>query len=296
MKKALVLTFALITACASPGIVRTGVIDSPYITEASGLAPSALRDDRLWLINDGDSPPVIHAIATDGSLAGSIRLGNASNVDWEAIASFRLDGSAWLLVADTGDNNAVREFGTIYVVEEPALADNEETAAEPAWTISFRWPGGPRDCEAVAVDAASEKILLLSKRTVPAELYELPLRPSANDGVVTATRLGDARALPQPTARDLERAVPERNWHWQPTAMDISADGHAAVILTYRAVYYFERTESEAWTTALQRVRAVSPLDGIREAESVALARDGKSVFVTVESPQPPLYRIALHP
>ena len=275
--------------------VLTGRIESAQVTEASGLARSNIRRDRFWVINDGGSPPVLHAVGVDGRNQGTLRIDAARNLDWESAASFELDGKSWLLVADAGDNNAIRNHSTIYVAEEPALENGEDAVASPAWTMSFRWPDGPRDCEAVAVDAGGERILLLSKRTIPAVLYELPLRPD-NAGVITATRLGEVDSLPLPTDRDLERAAAERSWHWQPTAMDISTDAGAAVILTYRAVYHFGRRKGEAWIEALRRPPTIINLEGLREAEAVAFAEDGRSVIVTIEAPSPPLYRVPLRP
>lgn len=234
---------------------------------------------------------MLHAIGVDGRNQGTLHLDEATNLDWEAVASFALDGKPWLLVADAGDNIATRAHSTLYVVEEPALEDGTDAVASPAWTISFRWPGGPRDCEAVAVDVEGERILLLSKRTIPAVLYELPLRSKTTE-VITATRLGAVDSLPQPTARDLERAAPERNWHWQPTAMDIRTG--AAVILTYRAVYYFERNSGEPWIEALLKPPTVISLGDLREAEAVAFAEDGASVILAVEAPSAPLYRVLL--
>jgi len=234
---------------------------------------------------------VLHAIGNDGRDEGSLRLEPAKNLDWESVASFELDGKHWLLVADAGDNDAVREHSTIYVVAEPTLHEREDAVAPPAWTIEFRWPDGPRDCEAVAVDSDGERILLLSKRSIPAELYELPIRPGL-DGAVTAIRLGAVDSLPQPTARDRERASVELDWHWQPTAMDISPDGSSAVILTYRAVYHFERTGGEPWIAALRKPPSMIALEF--EAEAVAFVEDGSSVIVTVESPFAPLYQVPL--
>jgi hypothetical protein len=298
MKKRILTILPLFTACTPtpdntepPTIRQTARIASAEITEASGLAQSTRRLDRLWIVNDGGSPPVLHAIATNGETEGSVTLDPGTNVDWEAMASFELDGKSWLLVADTGDNEAVRDISTIYVVEEPPLTENEHAVLPPAWTFSFRWPDGPRDCEAVAVDIANERILLLSKRAVPAVLYELPLRP-ASDEVITAARLGTVDSLPQPTADDLERAAPERNWHWQPTAMDIARDGSAAVILTYRAVYHFERSNDEPWMDALRKPATVVDLGSIREAEAVVFVDDGRSLLFTVEAPRAPLYRV----
>jgi hypothetical protein len=232
---------------------------------------------------------VLHAVGTDGASEGTLTLHPGANVDWEAMASFELDGRSWLLVADTGDNEADRDVSTIYVIEEPPLAVSKDVARPADWTVSFRWPDGPRDCEAVAVDVQGQRILLLSKRTIPAVLYELPLRPASGD-ILTATRLGLVDSLPQPTAADLERAAPERNWHWQATAMDIAQDGRAAVILTYRAVYYFDRVDDEPWIDALRGPATVVDLNGIREAEAIALAHGGSVVF-TVEARNAPLYR-----
>jgi hypothetical protein len=234
---------------------------------------------------------VLYAIGSDGRDEGSLRLEPATNLDWESVASFELDGKHWLLVADTGDNNAVREHSTIYVVAEPPLHEREDAIAPPAWTIRFRWPDGPRDCEAVAVDIEGERILLLSKRSIPAELYDLPIRPGSSE-VVTATRLGEIDSLPQPTARDIERAPADLNWHWQPTAMDIPADGSAAVILTYRALYHFERTDGEPWIAALRKPPSVIGLEF--EAEAVAFVENGGSVIVTVEASSAPLYQVPL--
>jgi hypothetical protein len=288
----------VISCCAAAdprGPVLVGQIESAEVTEASGIARSTLHSDRFWVINDGGSPPVLHAIGADGRDEGSLQLEEASNLDWEAVASFKLDGKSWLLVADAGDNSAIRDQSKIYVVEEPALKHDEDAIGPLAWTLSFRWPDGPRDCEAVAVDAGGDRILLLSKRTIPAVLYELPLHPETA-GVITATRLGEVDAIPRPTARDLERAASARNWHWQPTAMDLSADAGAAVILTYRAVYHFARRNGEPWIEALRRAPTVIDLGGVREAEAVAFTEDGRSVIVTVEAPSAPLYRLALLP
>jgi hypothetical protein len=294
MKNGLFILLPLCIACSAatepPPIREIARIAVSDIAEASGLAQSTLRPGRLWIVNDGGSPPVLHAIGTDGASEGSLTLDPGTNVDWEAMASFELDARSWLLVADTGDNEAARVGGTIYVIEEPPLAGNEDVIKPPDRTLSFRWPDGPQDCEAVSVDVASERILLLSKRSIPAVLYELPLRP-ASDDVITATRLGRVDSLPQPTADDLARAAPERNWHWQPTAMDIAPDGRAAVILTYRAVYHFHRMNDEPWIEVLRKPTTVIDLAGIREAEAIAFVDQGVVLF-TVEAPAAPLYRI----
>jgi len=275
------------TAIQSPHAVRTGTLQDASINEASGLARSNISKDLLWVINDGGAAPVLHALGTDGSERGSVRLENAVNVDWEGLASFAAGDKSWMLIADIGDNTSTRDHVSLYVVEEPALPFGGPI---PARKITFAYPEGPRDAEAVAVDVERQQVLVLSKRTIPAELYAVPLH--AMEGEMTmAVRLGEVASIPQPTREDLDRALLHQDWHWQPTGMDISADGMSLVILTYRAIYLFRRESGQSWIAALQSMPVSRTLGDIREAESVSFDNSGLAVFVTVEQRRAPLYR-----
>ncbi len=262
-------------------IVVAGNIRNARIIEASGLARSHHRDDILWTMND-DGPPVLYAVGTDGSDHGSLTLRNAGNYDWEDLAAFELDGKPYLLIADTGDNEAERPYATIYVVEEPELPRGQYIKAEAAWQIRFSYPDGPLDCESVAVDLSSERMLLLSKRTIPARLYDLPLRPNRSD-IIEARRLTDLTSLPQLTDHNVARALPDENWHWQPTSMDLSTDGRIAVVVTWVRVYLYVRRPRESFAEAFARQPAFLELGGNIEAEAVTLSHSGDAIFVTVE-------------
>ncbi|MDR2675845.1 MAG: hypothetical protein LBC18_13525 [Opitutaceae bacterium] len=178
---------ALLPACSRPPatLVQAGVIAHPVINEASGLAPSRRADSLLWTHNDSDGEPVLYAIATDGRFLGSVRVAGVRNIDWEDIASFELDGRAWLLIADTGDNGTVRRDCALHVIAEPdpaALSPARELTAAVAWSIPVRYPDGPHDCESVAVDAREGRAWLLIKRENPNRLASLPLRPAGGTG------------------------------------------------------------------------------------------------------------------
>lgn len=269
-------------------------LDLRGLREASGLARSHRRAERLWTLNDGDGGPVLYAFGTDGSSHGRLELRDAVNRDWEDLASFERGGRPWLLVADVGDNDARRDEYTLYLVEEPLL-DEAETVAAPERVIRFRYPEGAMDCESVAVDLQEERILLLSKRSVPAVLYSLPLFPDDPDTTIVAERLGDLASVPQPTKRDIELAPIEDNWHWQPTAMDIAPAGDAMVILTYAAAWYLERSPGEEWIAAVRRSPLRLDLAGIGDAEAVTFDGSGRTIYVTVEGPNPPLLRFRRH-
>src|SRR3546814_424496 len=178
------------------------------------------------MVNDGGIAPELHAVSRRGSRIASLRLEGVDNTDWEDLAAFELDGRSYLLVADTGDNGGLRKTLQLHVVAEPMqLAD---ATIAPAWSIVFRWPDGPRDCEAVTVDAIHGEVLLLSKKRQPPELFSLPLRPRGHEPLV-AKPLGTLHGVPQGDADEV-RANPElARIRSQVTAADIAPDRHAKI-------------------------------------------------------------------
>jgi len=269
--------------------VVIGKLEDPGIREASGLARSQKADNVLWTINDNGAKEWIHAISPRGARLGELDLKKSDNRDWEDLASFVLDDTPYLLIADIGDNDAQHKKSRLYVVEEPDVSKSGK--AKVAWRIDFRYPDGPRDAESVAVDIENRRALILSKRDIPPVLYELPLVPEG-DKTISARWLGTIASLPRPSRQDVEFAPKTKDWHWQPVGMDISADNLAAVILTYRAVYYFTRQPGQGWFDALnQRPQRVS-IGNFRNAEAIAFANDKRSVIVTGENRHSPILLI----
>lgn len=288
----------LIAGCADPGQpaahapVVTGRLENADIREASGLARSQRNPGILWIINDNDSNELVHAIDHAGTRLGEFDLKKSKNRDWEDLASFRLDDVPYLLIADVGDNHAKRRYRTLYIVEEPQVAKKQK--ATIAWRLDFSYPDGPRDVESVAIDVENQRVLILSKRDIPPRLYEIPLRPESGDRIV-ATLLGPVVSLPRPRREDVEFAPLRNDWYWQPTGMDISQDNLAAVIMTYRAVYYYERRPEQDWFEALNgKPRRIS-LGNFKNAEAVAFGNEQRTIFVTGENKHSRLLRIDLN-
>jgi len=261
-------------------------IQSPSIKEASGLAASPQNPRFLWAINDSGSPADLHLFNTDGTERGHVKIANANHIDWEDLASFTLDGKSWLLIADTGDNRAARKSVTLHVIAEPKLpTDGQNLAASTtaSWRIDFTYDGGPRDCESVAVDPIRKKIILVSKRTKPPEVYELPLRPPTKPGTIVAKKIGNLL-----TESPVKNLIPFSN---QPVGIDISADASFAAIATYYGVFLFPRAPMESWTTAFARKPKPLAPHGLAQAESLAISKDGQSIFVVSEGKKSPIVR-----
>jgi len=271
-----------------------GQLEDPRLVEVSGLVSSRRNDARLWMLNDGGSEPSLHATDGRGRIHGELRLETAQNRDWEDLAAFELDEEPYLLAADIGDNGGQRDDLRLYIVAEPDLEKGERQDTPPAWHIDFRYPDGPRDAESIAVDAREGRIYVLSKRDRPPRLYSLPLGEPANGDRVTADYLGQITSLPPPPPEDIAAAKLNLDWHWQPTAMDFSADGRRAAILTYRAVYLYTREDGQSWYEALNAEPKRYDIGGIRDAESLTFAADGHSMLLTVERLHAPLFRVDL--
>lgn len=288
---ALLLTLAACSAPQPPFAQLSGLVLDAQLDEISGLAASRQHADTLWMHNDGSNAAAIYAVSRRGSKLATLQIAGVDNTDWEDIASFDLDGKHYLLIADTGDNGGLRHSLQLHVVEEPAtLAD---ATVKPAWSIAFRWPDGPRDCEAVAVDAVHGRILLISKKRQPPQLFDLPLRPK-DKRLQVAHPLGTLAGVPVASAKERETNPRLARIRSQVTAADIAPDGHAIAVLTYRDVLVYPRHGSESWQQALSRQPDVHPLPWLPQAEALGWSADSKGLYASGEiSPSPLFY---LHP
>jgi hypothetical protein len=280
--------------CTLPGSTladasMTGWMTDPALDEVSGMAASHAYPGTLWVENDSDNPADIYAVSPGGSLRATLHVDGAPNIDWEDFASFDLDGHHYLLLADTGDNGGIRKTLALHVIEEPKQL--RDAHVRPAWSIAFRWPDGPRDCEAVAVDVRTMSILLITKKRVPAQLFRLPLRPTAS-GVLTAELLGALAAIPQPTADEIAAAPHYAKYLSQITAADIAPDRSSIAILTYRRAYLYRRRMDEDWAQAVAHEPIQLSFGWLPQAEALAFALDGRSFYVSGEHLPAPIMQV----
>lgn len=278
----------LITAAlaAEPAFVprpSEAKLTSHAVTEASGLAASPSAEGFLWMVNDSGGTPEIHLAQTDGTSRGAVTVTDAVNKDWEDLAAFTFNGKPHLLIADTGDNGSARETCNLYIVREPKLPAEGETLSGKApilWQITFTYEDSPRDCESVAVDAENAKVILVSKRTEPPVVYELPLKPAKN---AIARKIGVTETKSPGIV-----SVPFAN---QPTGLDFSTDHRMAAIVTYLGVFLFRREEKESWADAFAKKPEVLAPHKLTQAEAVAFSRDGKTIFAVSEKANSPVMR-----
>ncbi len=269
-----------------------GVIRDPAISEISGAAMSQLKANELYAVNDSQNGARLHVISRSGAVIDSVLVNGAKNRDWEDLASFTLGRKPHLLIADTGDNGGLRAYLTLYIVAEPErpLPD----FVDIAWQINFKLPEGPRDIEAVAVDAKSDAIYLIAKRHFPRVLYRLPLHPAPGDAVHVAENIGTFNTLPP--ANDVEKNRDPKFGRFQGdiTALALDARGEHALVLSYRDLYVYTRAPGESLLKSLSRKPRRVRLPPMPQAESIALDRTSNGAIVISEKLLAPIYRVAI--
>ena len=270
-----------------------GVFTDPDLDEVSGMAASRAQPGLYWAEDDSGNGEKLMLIQGDGTRVATVIAKGASNVDWEDLDSFDLDGKHYLLVADTGDNGGIRKQLALYVFEEPAHPRDGDTIT-PAWTIRFHWPDGARDCEATAVDPIRGEVLLISKKRVPPEVFSLPLRPATSE--LAAHFVGTLPGIAQPSEDDLRRNPVYGRYRAQISGADLSPNGRVLAVLNYRAVYFFVRNRGEAWPSVLARTPGVLNYPWLPQAEAVAFSVDGSRLLIGGEQRPSPLLRFRAVP
>jgi hypothetical protein len=266
--------------------VVVGQLVEPRNQETSGFAVSHGTPGMLWTHNDSGGDPILFAMNHDGSLRGRVRVAGVKNYDWEEMTSFVLDGKAWLLIADMGDNFAMRASCVLHVLPEPEaanLSEERELEITPAYSIHFIYEDGARDAESLAVDVRERAIYILSKRDETPRLYRLPLAAASASQPAAARFQGPAPHLPKPS--ELQRAVrlPSQGFRGWPTAMSFSPDGTLAVVLVYEQPLLFLRREGETWADALLREPTKLSPHKLPQAEAVCFSSDGRAIYVGSE-------------
>ena len=269
-----------------------GLLADPELAEVSGLAASQTQPGRYWSNNDGGNGETLQLIEADGTRVSGLVVADVTNTDWEDIASFRLDGKPYLLVADTGDNGGLRKTLKLHVIEEPAkVRDGDRVPV--AWTIEFAWPDGARDCEAVAVDAARGEVLLVSKTRVPPELFRLPLQPK-DAAPQVAELVGTLSGITQPREQELRENPVYGRYRSQVSAADLSPNGRVLAVLNYSRIYFFIRPRGRAWTQSLLGRAAALDFPWLPQAEAIAFSLDGSTLLIGGEPRPSPLLRFRI--
>lgn len=272
---------AAVSILAEPGVT----LESNDLTESSGLAFSRRNVDRVWSHNDSGGQARLFAFDTHGRKTGQVEL-SVPTVDWEDIALFSDSGVSRLLVADSGDNRAVRQSITLYLFDEPD--PDAVTKVERVQSIEVTYPNGPVDCEAIAVDIGKRRIIMISKTMFsPATVYTLPLPDRiANSNIRDPGQTKSQRI--EVTAKELKRLVLPLV-----TGMDIDSSTGDLWVTSYFQAFRFRADGTErSFLELLGKPPEIQALPRWKQIEAIAV--DSRSnVWVTSEGVPAKLGKLA---
>lgn len=177
---------------------RIGTLPVALLAEPSGLAHSRRHADIVWTHNDSGGAAEVFAVRTNGTIVRRVAVPKATNVDWEDIA---LDSRNRLIVADIGDNFAVRKELVLYRFAEPDPAG--AAAIDSVETFRFCYPPGCGSLDAEALFVRGDQAFVLTKEHRTARLFRISLaakNTAATAAPVVAEFLGAIDGLPRVTA------------------------------------------------------------------------------------------------
>lgn len=257
--------------------VVVGRIESPDVTESSGIAASLCQPDVFWTHNDSGDDAFIFAMSESGKNLGTFRVTNARNSDWEDIASYKAsDGTCYLYVGDIGNNKLERPEVRVYRVKEPAVSDagalsdrKNPMLTEPADAAAFKYQDTPHNAETLMVQPQTGEVYVLTKRLEGPSLV-FKFKPQfGSEQPVIAQKVGEV-SVP---------AVPNGLL----TSGSISPDARRVILCDYSGGYELNlrggSSFDEIWKTKPLRV----DLGDRKHGEAVTFSSDGKSIIGTNE-------------
>lgn len=275
-RRSLLALAPLLVACAGEGdadrddlpggvnavcrIMETPVPIDARIDESSGVAIAAGAPDLFWTHNDSGGEPELYAVRSDGALVAAVRVGGASNRDWEDLAAGPCPQGRCLYIGEIGDNEARRGEVAVYRVREPAAIDAE---TPPAERFTFTYPGGPRDAEALFVLPDGGLYVISKGRTSNIAVYRYP-QPLREGAAVVLEHVVDLTRGPA----DLGDQV---------TAADASPDGRRVAVRSYSQLMIFRTAELLAGAPPLSVIDLAAL--GQSQGEAVAIGNDGRIVL-----------------
>lgn len=260
--------------CPTWSTVELGTATEP-LREVSGLAVGQANPGLLWLHNDSGDSARVFAAGEDLTVRTEVRLPRTLPLDWEDVAiAPGPDGSPWLWLADTGDNLTFRPEVRIYRFPEPELGADPPATLEATGVeqITVTYPDGPRDVEALMVDARTGDAYLVEKALGEGNtsmMWRLPADALRDDATVEA----------EPVATIVTADVSQVG----PTAADISADGTLVMVKNLRETFVWLRPPD----TTVHDLLSITPEAECRvdagPGEAAAFSPDGQHLYTIPE-------------
>ena len=233
-----------------------------FVDEASGIGDSYANPGFLWVELDSGNPPALYLLHHSGGHGRSILLKGATNRDWEdlVVANGPIESKKYIYIGEIGDNNLAYSQYSIYRLPEP----NPNTDSISDFVkITFKYPDGPHDAEAMLVDGVTKDIFIVTKRDPYSKVYKLSY-PQDTAGLNIASFVMD---LPY-------KGV---------VSAAIASSQNEVLVKTYSSVYYYERKNGESIEQLLKQPYQTLPYQVEAQGEAICFANDNSGFYTLSE-------------
>lgn len=236
-----------------------GILD-----EVSGIADSKTYPGYLWAEQDGGNTNELSLLSHDGHFLKNITITAAANKDWEdlVIAGGPLAGNNYIYVADIGDNDLVLSQHAIYRFPEPGPAAKEVLDLDK---ISFQYPDGAHDADAILVDNTTKDIYIITKADASSKIYKLPY-PQNTTAINTAVFAGSLSFTGA-------------------TSAAFSPDGKELLVKTYEKIYHWDKKNEQTVEQALAQAPTMLSYQLEPQGEAICFKNDNSGFFTLSERP-----------
>ncbi len=264
--------FIFCMSCNAPHIVKVCSLPK-VLNESSGLINDV--PNHFWSHNDSGGEPTMYAFDEKGKLLRSVRILNASNIDWEDAV---MDNTGNLYIGDFGNNNQSRTKLIIYFV--PNFETNTVDSIT-AQKIEFYY--GDRatfpndvahsffDAEAMLVHSDSIYIFTKDFFTKPytgsTRIYSVPNKPGSYAAQFVHSFKTDETS----------------KWKGAITSAAQTLDGKTVALLAYRTVWVFSDFKKNNFWEGRQK-RFDLKLYQLAQREGLCFSTtDSKTLFISSE-------------
>jgi hypothetical protein len=237
-------------------------VSQPALTEASGIADSKANPGYLWVQQDSGNPPNIELLQNNGTWLKSVHLANVVNRDWEDIvlSTGPKAGVHYLYIAETGDNLLVHTNYAIYRLAEPVAGIDTVKQVDK---ISFYYPDGSHNAEAILVDPDTKDIFIITKVERRSKVFKLTYPYSTTE----ANKAEEVGILTYNLA----------------VSAALSPSGNEIVVKTYDAIYSYPRKTGETIMQTLGKEPVALPYTHEPQGEAIVFANNDSGYYTLSE-------------
>jgi hypothetical protein len=259
-----------------------GKLEERDIDESSAIIAASGDRNLFWTLNDSGNDERLFALDSTGADRGAVDVRAAKNRDWEALALGPCEAGQCLYIGDVGDNLARHQTVRIWRIAEPMPPGRkDERKSERVTRLDISYPDGPRDVEAMWVDADTV-IWLATKRptkgvngTLQRSLvYRVPAAAWRRDGDALAELVD---SLPVTPTRDERTQVTDAALS---NPLGIAGRDSLLAVRTYGLVMIFRVAGRSGRPGALVARCLLAPL-GEKQGEALTWLPDGRLLFTS---------------